>query len=183
MKLCGRYAKICPREIITYNYYTSYLSHPEILIRKPSSKILRIHQIFRSVEFLGNFVFPDKNYVQKLYQIMIRRLQLLIRNVVSLIQRKMLDFRMTEAGRYYTITTSLTSMEICEIYEIYESCLLINNLSSREFRYLYLFNCFLCVTSERLAVSVSYSLIVEGEEDLALERVDVCGFDFPFALW
>ena len=50
---------------------TSYLSHPEILIRKPIriSQNLRIHPKFRSGGILGNLIFQSgQNYVKKLYQ-------------------------------------------------------------------------------------------------------------------
>ena len=68
---------------------TSYLSPPEILIRKPirSSKNLRINPKFQSGGILGNlYIDPDKNYAMKLYQEMIRRLQPL--REISLIRRK-----------------------------------------------------------------------------------------------
>ena len=57
---------------------TYFLNHPEILIRKPirSSKNLWIHPKVRSGGILGNFVHV------KLYQEMIRRLQLLIQNEI-----------------------------------------------------------------------------------------------------
>ena len=70
---------------------TSYLSHPDILIRKPirSSKNLRINPKFRSGGILEKFVFRSgQNYAKKLYQEMIQRLQLLIRNEISLIRGK-----------------------------------------------------------------------------------------------
>ena len=70
---------------------TSYLSHPDILIRKPirSSKNLRINLKFWSWGILGNLYFdPDKNYAKKSYQEMIRGLQLLIRMEISLIRKK-----------------------------------------------------------------------------------------------
>ena len=61
------------------------------LIRKAirSSKNLRIHPKLQSGGILGNFVFRSgKNYGKKSYQEIIRSLQLVIRNELSLIRRK-----------------------------------------------------------------------------------------------
>ena len=55
---------------------------------------------FDPEEFWETLYFdPDKNYGKKLYQEIIRSLQLVIRKEISLIRRKMSVFRMTEVGR------------------------------------------------------------------------------------
>ena len=73
--------------------FTSYLSHPENLIRKVirSSKNLRIHPKFRYGGILENSVF----------------LQLLIRNKISLIRRKNV-FRMR--GRTFPSTPQVLQL-------------------------------------------------------------------------
>ena len=95
--------KLSLKYVILLASNTFYLSHPENLIRKPiriKKKNLRIHPKLRSTGILGNFVFQSGQKVwQEIISKMIRSLQLVTRNEISLIQRKMSVFRMTEVGR------------------------------------------------------------------------------------
>ena len=85
-QLCSRCSRLYLHSEIFY-INTSFLSHPENLIGKAirSSKNLRIPPKLRSGGILGNFrsFDLDKNYGKKIYQEMIRSLQLLIRNIRS----------------------------------------------------------------------------------------------------
>ena len=83
--------------------YTSYLSHTDILIRKPIRRTSGSIRNFHLEEFKETSYFdPDKYDIEcyiKKYLEMIR--SLLIRNDISLIRRKKLLFWMTEVGRAY----------------------------------------------------------------------------------
>ena len=131
---------------------------------------------FDPEEFQENLYFnPDKNYAKKLYQELIRRLQLLIRNEISLI-------RMTEIGRIVKVKVlSFTrSLHYCWVQCWFHTDVLLwqrcryaavwcdddslINIICEEHRYYRLRIEFICDVDENIKISITLSVFKKSAE-------------------